>query len=103
MTSDFLATRLRVPPPLTHFDRPTTIAHGGAIRLVFPPKATSSHPSPRRLRESESAAAAPFRRTLYPQGRRGARPRLRPRRPCGCNRGGRTRFAAGRFRLAHGD
>jgi hypothetical protein len=31
-----------------------------------------------------------FCRTLYPQGRQRARPPLRPRRPCGCNRGGRT-------------
>src|SRR5262245_18102565 len=40
-----------------------------------------------------------FCRILYPQGRRRAWPYRRPRRPCGCKGGGRSRFAVGRFRL----
>jgi hypothetical protein len=38
-----------------------------------------------------------FGRILYPQGRPRAQSHLRPRRPCGCNRGGRSRFAVGRL------
>ena len=37
-------------------------------------------------------------RILYPQGRGRARLHPRPRRPCGCKGGGRSRFAVGRLR-----
>src|SRR5262245_11437329 len=41
---------------------------------------------------------ASFCRILYPQGCAWARLQLKPRRPCGCKRGGRSRFAVGRLR-----
>jgi hypothetical protein len=68
-----------------------TLCHKRGAKVGYGNDSRQSGPLSSQFPHNDAAGWFAFCRTLYPQGRRRARPQPRPGRPCGCNRGGRSR------------